>query len=105
MESSTLFYAIVRKYKSMISHKIMEAQPNGKDNLLRSKHNICVSSLNFPIYSAIVIAQRLAFLHQASGGEFQRCSPNTFSVMCQSPVGQSRRNSPTHLQIPFPSAS
>ena len=30
MESSTLFHATVRKYESMTTHKIMDAQPNGK---------------------------------------------------------------------------
>ena len=60
-----------------------------KYNLLKLKHNcIGISSLNFPIYSAIAIAQRLALLHQAPGGEFQRCSPNTVSVICQVAVSR-----------------
>lgn len=60
-----------------------------KYNLLKSKYNHTgISSLNFPIYSAIAIAQRLALLHQASGEGFQRCNPNTVSVMYQISVDQ-----------------
>lgn len=49
-----------------------------KYNLLQQKHSYPrVSSLTFPIYSAIAIAKRFALLLQSSGGEFQRCGTNS----------------------------
>lgn len=77
-----------------------------KYNLLKQIHNYTgLSPLNFPIHSAIAIAQSLPLLHLSSGGELQRCSANTVSVMCHISVGQIWNNSSTPLQIAFPSAN